>query len=390
MRAVAILALVTVGCSDSGGAASDAGPDTAAIADAAPEAPAVCPTSKVVNLAAPTELTVGGDTGSTLGIFDPSIVYPSGASAGALAYSSVPTQETIRTRIAVSADHGATWTFVAEANAPEAAVIASSDATACPGGTCSGKLISEVSSLIIDPLEPDAQKRWKLFAHRYLVGPGVALHYAIGTIAIQTAPAPNGPWSAPQKLIGWNSPAAYSSAGVVTNVNTLAGAGDCLALTEPSALVLPASIELAVGCVYIAGGVPKIRVELLRSIDHAASWQRVSTLLDPDDTSCLTAGASVNAAELFVADDKLYVLASPSDNAGYHGCLVYPIEDVGAGRIRRDPAGRALPAQTIVPSETRFSGACSYSEDGGGFVLPVGYLDQSRIFRIMRTTIAAP
>jgi hypothetical protein len=387
MRAFAYLALAVVGCSDGSGAATDAAIDSVAF-DALPDAPGICPASKSVDLATASELTVGGDTGSALGIFDPSIVYPTAASAGALAYSSVPTQETIRTRIAVSSDTGATWTFVAEANVPEAATIPSSDATECPGGACSGNLISEVSSLIIDPLEPNAQKRWKLFAHRYLVGPAVNLHYRIGTIALQTAPAPNGPWTAPQKLIGWTSPAAYSSAGVVTNASALASTADCLALTEPTAVVLPASIELAVGCVYLAAGVPKIRVELLHSTDHAASWTAAGTLLRAEDASCLTPGSSINAAELFVSQDKLYVAATPSDNAGYHGCAVFAVDDIAQAKIHRASDGTALPVSTIVPSETRFSGACSFG--AGGFVMAVGYLEQARKFRIVRTGITAP
>jgi hypothetical protein len=391
MHRLWLLALFGAGCPDDPSPATDAGTDSGvALPDAPPDAAARCPANTVVNLATSAELAVAGDTGSAMGIFDPSIVYPAGANAGALAYSSVPNQETIRTRIAVSNNAGTTWTFVAEANVPEPATLPSSDATECPGGACTGNLISEVSSLIIDPLEPNAQRRWKLFAHRYLVGPGVNLHYRIGTIAMQTAPAPNGPWSAPQKLIGWNSPAPYSSTGVVTNASALAGTADCLALTEPTALVLPQSIELAVGCVYLAAGVPKIRIELLRSVDHAASWLSVGTLLRADDASCLTQDASVNAAELFVSGGNIYVAASPSNNAGYHGCVVIPVEDIAQARIRRDPSGAALPSRLIVPSETRFSGACSFGEAGGGFALSVGYLEAPRKFRMVRTAIATP
>ncbi|MBV8698207.1 MAG: hypothetical protein JO052_10170, partial [Bradyrhizobium sp.] len=213
--------------------------------DAAPDA-AACPAKTLVDTAVRTEVTVTGDAPAR-GIFDPSIIYPTGAPGGAMAYSAVPDQQTIRTHIAVSSDQGATWTYAAEANTPELNVSEpSSDATECPGGACTGNLISEVSSLVYDPTDPDAQKAWKLFAHRYLVGAGVNLHYRIGTITMQTAPAPQGPWTTPQKLIGWNSPAAYSSSGVVANVSTLAGtAQDCLALTEPGALVLPSSLDLA-------------------------------------------------------------------------------------------------------------------------------------------------
>lgn len=336
--------------------------DAAIVADAASCPAAIAPAH---------ELTVAGET-AVMGIFDPSLVYPAGASAGAMAYSSVPDQETIRTHLAVSSDQGATWTLAGEANQPEAATLPSSDATECPGGACSGKLISEVPSLIFDADEPDPNKRWKLFAHRYLVGAGVALHYRIGTIALQTAPAPNGPWTAPQKLLGWTSPAAYSSDGAAVNITTLPGsAQDCLALTEPGAVWLPGTIDLAVGCVYLDGGAAHIRVELLRSVDHAAHWTSLGTLVRASDLGCAPA-TDVNAPDLFAHDGVEYVAVTPSDSASYHGCLVFPIAN---GAIAATP--------TEIYAGTGFTGACSYAEQTG-YAIDVGHFDQSVRFHIQR------
>lgn len=333
---------------------------------------------------------MGGDLGSAMGIFDPSFVYPADATAGAMAYSSVPTQETIRTRVAVSTDRGATWTYVAELNQPEAVTLPSSDATECPGGSCSGRLISEVSSLVYDADDPDPARRWKLFAHRYLVGPGVALHYRIGTIALQTAARVEGPWTPPQKLIGWTSPAPYSSTGVTTNASTLPGLADCLALTEPGALWLPGSLHLALGCVYLEGATPRIRIELLRSTDHAATWTAAGTLLRPADAACLRPGASVNAADLIAADGALHVAATPSDAAGYHGCLVFPIADLAAAQVVRGADGVATPSRLIATAPARFAGACAYAAGAGGYAMPIGFLGENRPFRIFRTGLTAP
>jgi hypothetical protein len=377
-------------CSDTPGPATDAGPVDAPTDAPTDAATASCPTPTTISTSSAPELLVIGDPGAAQGIFDPTIVYPADAAGGAMAYSAVPDQESIRTRIAVSADHGATWTYVAEANVPEATTIASSDPVECPGGACSGKLISEVSSLIYDADDPQPARRWKLFAHRYLVGPGVALHYRIGTIALQTAAQPQGPWSAPQKLIGWNSPSAYSSTGVVTNASSFARTADCIALTEPGALWLPGSIHLAMGCVYIEAGAPKIRIELVRSTDHGASWISVATLLEPEDAACLTANASINASELFTYGGKIYVSATPSDNAGYHGCIVFPFEDFASGKVARDTTGRAFVTRTIVPAPSTFSGACAFAEGAGGFSMIVGFLDQARRFRIFKTNVATP
>ncbi len=390
MRITWVFALAACGGTSPGhpDASGDAGLDAAA--DAAADAPAICPAATVVSTATATEVTVAGDPGEAAGIFDASIVYPGDATAGAMSYSAVD-QGAIRTRLAVSADHGTTWTYVGDANTPEAATLASSDATDCPTGSCTGTLISEVSSLIYDADDPDTTKRWKLFAHRYLLV-GTRVDYRLGTITLQTAASPDGAWTAPAKLIGWSSPAPYTSAGVTVNINQLPGtAADCVTLTEPGAMWHPGAIELALGCIYIANGAPKIRVELLRSTDHGTSWASAGTLLRPEDAACLTPGASINAADLFASGGTVYVAASPSDDSGYHGCLVFPIDDLATAKIHRDAMGHALPSRTIAVDPTRFSGACTFADGAAGYLLPVAFLDQPpRVFRMFHTAITAP
>ena len=382
MRCTLAIVAILGACSGEHGGNPDAASDTV-VPDAAVDAPPTCATPVTVNPATASEIAVVGETAAE-GIFDPSIIYPVGAMAGAMTYSSVPDQLTIRTHVAVSSDHGATWTMAAEANMPEATSIASSDC----GGTCTGNLISEVSSLVYDDTDANPNARWKLFAHRYLVSPGqgsaVVLHYVLGTIALQTAPAPSGPWSAPQKLIGWNhAGSTYSSTGVVANVSTLAGtAQDCLALTEPGALVLPDAIDLAVGCVYLVAGdtQPHIRVELLRSPDHGATWGSVGTLVRPEDAAgCFGATTSINGADLFVENGHEYVSATPTDSLGYHGCLVFPIDDPATGAIRRDATNHAVVTHAITAAQ--FDGACTYAE-ATGYVMDVGFLTDARKFRM--------
>ena len=356
------------------GAASDAVSGTTS--DAAP----TCPAPTTINPGTARELVIAADPGAALGIFDPSVVYPGDATGGAMAYSAVPDQHTIRTRLAVSGNHGASWIFVAEANQPELAVIASSDPADCPGGSCTGFLISEVPSLVYDADDPVPGRRWKLFAHRYLVSATNQLHYQLGTIALQTAGSPAGPWTPPAKLIGWQSASAYSSTGIVTNVNTLPGDTDCLALTEPGAMWLPGTLELAMGCVYLDGATPRIRIILVRSVDHAASWHAVGTLLTPADSGCLVPGGSINAPDLFVAGGKEYVSATSALPDGtYRGCAIYPIDNPVTGTVHRDASGLAVPVRTIITPQ--FSGACTFAE-GSGYLLDIGFLDQPRPFRI--------
>jgi hypothetical protein len=370
-------------------------PDGGATKDAAPPDPPSCPAPTSVPVATAPEITVINDQGSTLGIFDPSVVYPLGAPGGAMAYSSVPDKHSIRTRIALSADGGASWTFAAEANAPEAATIASSDKGECPTGTCTGSLMSEVSSLVFDATDPDANARWKLFAHRYLAEANGTLHYALGTITIQTAKDPQGPWTAPAKLFGLDSPSAYTTTDVQYNASKSADTADCLTLTEPSALVLPDGIDLAMGCVYLDGATPRIRIVRARTATHGKSWTGAQRLLDVGDADCLqgtSPGASVNAPDLFIGPDGLeYLLATGSDGAGYHGCLVYKIDDPKTGHVERDASGRVLPLRAFAADDGRFSGACAWSGGGGGLLMDIGFFSgEARQFRIFHAGAFAP
>ena len=367
---------VVIGCGGNGAANPDAeNADAPAPIDTAIDA-AFCPAIATLDPSALAEITVAGDT-PALGIFDPSIVYPSGATTGVMAYSAVPDQETIRTHIAASTDHGATWTLVTEVNTPEASTQPSPE---CGGTTCSGNLISEVSSLVFDADDPDTSTRWKLFAHRYLVGPNVALHYAIGTITLQTAAQPQGPWTAPQKLIGWTGSSSYSSTGVVANVSTMSGtASDCIALTEPAAIWLPGTLDLAVGCVYDPAA-PKIRIELLRSTTHATSWGSVSTLLTADDAACSGLQPGLNGADLFASGGTEYVVATPADATGYRGCLVFTVDDIVAGKVKRDAQGKAIVDRAMTASQ--FDGACTFADGANGYALDVGFFASARPFRI--------
>jgi len=379
---VGSVAISGSGCGDDAPAAPDAatpGMDAAIDAAAidAPDAPPACPTPTTYAAATTPEVVIAGES-SAMGIFDPSIVYPAGAPGGAMAYSAVPTQETIRTRIAISADAGATWTNVAEANTPELATLATTGPE-CPTGSCTGNLISETPTLVLDPLDPDPQTRWKLYAHRYLIELDGTLHYTMGALFVQTAPEAHGPWTAPRKLFGAPTPAPYSSEGaqyLTTSIPALAG---CIVLTEPAALVTPVSLELALGCVYFEGSVGKIKIVHVRSTDHGATWAGVGTLLAPGGADCLpntTPNASVNAAN-FIATDTGVMLSVTSSDPGYHGCLLYPVEDLGTGRLATHPT------KMIVPDTGQFSGACTWSPATGYYII-TGFFDQARPFRILR------
>ena len=150
---------------------------------------------------------------------------------------------------------------------------------------------------------------------------------------------------------------------------------------RPGAIWLPGTLDLALGCVYpAASGGAAIRVILVRSVDHGASWSAVSTLLTSNDSECLVPGGSIDAADLFVTGSHGYVVATSGLADGtYRGCAVYPIDDPAAGAVRRAPDGVAYPIRTM--SATVFSGACTFA-DAGGYLMDIGLLGDASPFHI--------
>jgi hypothetical protein len=338
------------------------------------ETPFVCAPKTKTTIDRTMPIAVAGDTGSTRGIFDPSMA------GDAMAYSSVPSQDAIFTRIAVTADKGATWTYVADANK-----TVDVDAKS--------RLITEVTALVLDPTD-DAARRYKLFAHTYVVVPGtdpVELHYEHGYIGLQTAPEPKGPWSTAEKLLGWSSSRPEISAeGAAQKLTDIPELAKCVTFTEPSAIVTPTTIELALGCVELAAP-PTIRIVLLRSTDHGKTFGLVGTLIKPSDGGCAGGTApQVNAAHLFDIAGKPFVIGSPAATVppgftGYNGCAVYEVEDLATARIRRNADGSPY-VHRVIDASGRFAGACAYSH--GAYY--VSALTDAFAFRIFRVSATAP
>lgn len=307
------------------------------------------------------ELVIQGAPATNAGMSDVAIDYPAGAASGVLTYTAVDVTAagaSLRTRIASSSDHGQTWTYVADVNAPEPTTIDSTDPATCPTGTCQGTIVNEVSTVIDDKSDPDASRRWKVLTHRYLWKTGSTTpSYAYGQIALYTAPAPSGPWSTAAPLIGWPSPSSFSSQGALWTTTQL-GLSSCLLLTEPSALVVGSKIWLAVGCVASA---TEIQVELLSSDDHLATLKHVGTLVGPNDATALGATAPrLNAADLFLAGGSPYLLVSPGDAQGnYLGCDLLQLD--ASGSVVRDAGEPRVLRRLDSPGAVQ-SGACSFGE----------------------------
>jgi hypothetical protein len=387
-------------------AATDGDGTTVIVNDSGPSgADASCPNLPSATLVDPktaTTLSIQGEPVTGLGIYDPSLVYPKGASGGVMSYSAVSINS-VNTRIAVSTDLGATFQFAAEPNQVTPVTITTTDPSVCDAGTCmvNGVLWHEVSSIIADPTDPDPNGAYKVFFHSYAsLDSGNDLRRDWGYIGMQTAAAPS-TWQPEQKLLGWASNATISTSGVTQTLTDLPDLSDCIAFTEPGAIVTARGIDLALSCVSATSPTDvKIRVVLLRSIDHAKTFTFVATLVASEDFVCLGGAApQILGADLFVVGGAEYVVVSPSGPVsnnpagGYRACMTIPVSDADAGAISRSSNGAPTVVSWVAASDARFTGPCTYAEGATaiGQLVPMQFSDQSQPwFRILRTSLPEP
>lgn len=352
------------------------------------------------------------------GLFDPSLAATGDSAVPAvLALSAVEATDNISTVVAAFVAASGAWVHLARVNAANR-----SDALPCAGGApCAGSVVHEVSSLVLDAYDPDASRLCKLFAHSYIVTNGSALHYDWGRISLWTAPAPGGPWSTEQPLLGWAGASPFSSAGARQLLTDLPQLRDCLLFTEPGALAVggsgspagPPLLLLALGCASppaAPGGVAPIRIVLIASADFGRSWAFASTLVDgAADAALLGYGVpQLDAADLFIAPTVLqeeeeeegrseekallrrrrlvapgyaiFVSITPSATlwpgfVGYAGCLVLQLLPDASGVVRNTTTGAPVVVRVVLPSGVAFSGACTGAFAAGaavgGYMLPV-------------------
>ena len=388
------LLMTLAACGSNGGGTTDSSiaSDTPRPVDASIDA---APAVTDVDPATASLISVAGTPAVNGGLSDVALSYPAGAASGVMTYTAVaysPTAIALTTRIASSADHGTTWTYVADVNHVAATSLPVNDTTECPTGSCPGFIINEVSTVIEDPSDPVASRHWKVFTHRYFVSTQTGtpvIKYQYGHIAMYTAPAPAGPWSAPQPVIGWPSAAPFSSQGASELTTAIPGMADCVVLTEPSAMISGNQILLAVGCIALP---VNIRIELLSSSDHGATFTRVGTLVTANDSTALGGTAPrVNAAHLFEAGGVPYVLASPGDsNGAYLGCALLQLDAQHA--ILRNADGSPHVVRYIEAPGQPQSGACAFAAGASatGFVMNIPTLTPAPLWRVYRTGIPAP
>ncbi len=240
------------------------------------------------------------------GVYDPSLEYAD--EIGWLAYSAVdgnaqPFGPNVHTHLAQSSDQGKTWRFVKTINESH------NDTLNILGkGKEKGVWRYEVPSIVYDPKDPG--REWKLFFHKYFWTKKHDRLVQYGWIGYRTASNPAGTWSDEIALFGAGRLPLAPFRSTRVDLHTLhQELKTSLVFTEPGVMESNGVLYMSLSGVT-KNGDPT--VFLLRSRNHARSWEYVGTLLttrdgkgfgfDDFDGTSLAKNASGN---------DFYLLASP-------------------------------------------------------------------------------
>lgn len=322
-----------------------------------------------------TAITIQGDN-SPSGIYDPSILQ---ANNGVLwlSYSSVNYHnntnsqlvQDVGTRIARSDDGGKTFTHVVTISSPGVVTVTDTDTinlSACALPTCTGRWVYETSWMIEDVNDPDPNRRFKLFAHKYFLYPPnttVRTFYHLGAIVMWTASAPDSIWSGETSLLGWNLTPPEATPNHTLN-SLDASLGECLLVTEGAATVSGNQIDLVFACPYLdssAGNEVTQKIILLRSTDHLSTLQFVKTLLVPADATPFGAHHFSAPSIIATEDNAPVLIVTPVINDRYAGSMVFPFaDDAGNGLFLSNGVPETIlrsPAAGFLGGASTYTGA---------------------------------
>lgn len=354
--------------------------------------PVIVPTSANASNYKP--IVIAGDN-SPSGIYDPSLLAMQNGQVW-LAYSSVNyysvsghTVQDVSTRIAQSGDGGKTFSYIQTVGAAQPATVTDASGKVCGAQTCTGRWVYEVPWLVDDASDPDGTRRYKLFAHKYFLYPPASpsTNYQLGAIVMWTAATPYGSWSAETHLLGWNLTPPELTANV--NINAMDPAlGSCLLLTEGGAATTNSGLDFVFSCAYFDSPTSSIlqKIILLRTADHANTFQYVATLLQPSDANTVGADYYGAPALLPTGSSAPVLIATPVIHGSYSGCVVFPFADVTSGTLfRSNGAPVSILKMTLLNQD--FGGACAW--DGGvtatGILMDDVNLSATPPFRILAT-----
>jgi hypothetical protein len=333
-------------------------------------------------------LVIEGDQ-SEGGIYDPSIKYSRDGTVGWLLYSSItgdfkPVGPYVHTCLARSSDHGATWTYVTRINTSADGTLDLGE-----GRTLPGAWRYEVATLVRDDGAPEGD--WKLFAHKYFWNAKKDRMPAYGWIVMRTARDPAGPWSDEMALFGAgdNPPSPYHQTRIDLNALSPVLKGSA-AYSEPGALCDKGVLYLSLTNLWLFG---PDRIVLLRSRDHAKTWEYVSTLTTREDAKDL-GYACLDGSSLTQDHGRFFLLASPaSRNLMHDGTLAFEFVSLENGQLQKDSDHKLriaayFPPQASILFKPMGAGQSDYDEHNtaGGLIMPqFNVRDYPHVFQVYST-----
>ena len=346
-----------------------------------------------------TALSVSGVV-ATDGIFDPS---PRHDGSGNLwmSYSTVnySTHDAalteVRTRVASSTDGGSTWTDTGvdpnNNSVPDLQVP-----NPWGGGNVWADWHYEVSSLLYDPYDTDAGKRWKMLWHRALYvsnGTDSVLSVPNGWIGLSSASTPNGTWSAERKLFAgllYNTADNVFIGAPEIQLNALhTSLNGCGIFTEPSMLAKSDGIYISLACM---GTVSKI-VGVKCDRSFTTCYYLGDFLQGSEAAQFSQSGQAINgfsATELVSADGNDYLIVTPTESDSYRGCLAFRISDLATATLVRSNGSPTL-IKRISGTSGSFNGACGYDSGAtGSGIIYSEYNSSAPHFRLFASHITLP
>lgn len=301
----------------------------------------------------------------------------------------------VSTSLAYSNDSGASFTYLKTVGLATSATIAPTTIiNPCGNVACSGRWGYGAPFLVDDSSDPDASRRFKLFALKYFLYPPAtpAALYTLGAIVMWTAPSPESTWSSESVVLSWNSTPQELSPK--NNIRTIDPAlAECIALTEGSATTYRGALDFVFACPN-AGDAQKI--VLLRSSDHASTFEYVSTPLTAADAAAQGAlyfaapalPPTETSAPVLIATPVVNrtINGTPTRLNAYSGCSVFPFADEETGTLFR--TGSAPLALLNIPFiDNHTNGACAWDRGIGasGILMNDGDASASVPFSILNT-----
>ncbi|WP_128699947.1 hypothetical protein [Candidatus Velamenicoccus archaeovorus] len=338
---------------------------------------------------------VGED--SLLGAYDPSVEYDD-SGIGWLAYSAINVKLNIpfyiETHLAKSLDHGRTWTKISEANHAYDKILVIN------GKAVEGFCREETPTLLFDPTDPVAARRWKLFtAVGFSKKPKKfgelrrATSWPQVYIAYRYAATPEALSSAQEIPLFGSKYCKLPVCSAKHDLNDFsADLKNVVFYEEPGSLVHDGVIYLTLSAIIKHQGQKTI---LLSSADHGETWKYIGVLTSIADAKKLGFD-SFTSSSLAEQNGRLFLLVSPIrqrwllPHLEYGGIYIFEFEDISKGLLKKGAGGNLLVHKYVPPLSTRSvgGGQSEYNEQNtyGGIIMAQSDIkESSERFKIFNT-----